>query len=329
MKIWQKVATLVALTIAMAGAAPVFAADAAKSGGTKEAPKDLLLKGDAKCTGCHDEADESTPTMIDLHPSVLAIGKSRHGMKGDPKAPSCVNCHGESSKHADHKGKEKPPKTDITYLKDSVTPVQQRNEKCMACHEGGNRMHWMSSAHAANDVACTSCHKVHTQHDKVRDKTTQSEVCYACHKTQRAEANKASHHPIKEGKVACSSCHNSHGSTGPKLLLRNTVNETCYTCHTEKRGPFLWEHPVASDNCMNCHNSHGSNNPTLLKTRQPYLCQQCHDFTQHPGNAYSGRGLPTSAGGTAPGQQLLLRSCANCHTQVHGTNHPSGPRFTR
>lgn len=323
MKLWQKIATSVALAIGIAGAGPVFAADA------KPPAKDIVLKGDAKCTGCHDEADESTPTMLDLHPSVLAIGKSRHGLKGSPDAPSCTNCHGESTKHLEHKGKDKPPKTDITYLKDSKTPAKTRNEACMSCHEGGNRMHWMSSAHAANDVACTSCHKVHAQKDKVRDKTTQAEVCYACHKTQRAEANKASHHAINEGKVACSSCHNSHGSTGPKMLVKNTVNETCYTCHTEKRGPFLWEHPVASDNCMNCHNSHGSNNPTLLKTRQPYLCQQCHDFTQHPGNAYSGRGLPTTAGGTAPAQQLLLRACASCHTQVHGTNHPSGPRFTR
>lgn len=145
----------------------------------------------------------------------------------------------------------------------------------------------------------------------------------------RAESYKASHHPIKEGEVVCSGCHNPHGSTGPKMLHKNTLNETCYTCHAEKRGPFLWEHPPASDNCANCHLPHGSNNPALLKNRQPYICEQCHDYTQHPGNVYSGRQLPTTRGGTAPGQQLLLRGCANCHTQVHGTNHPSGPRFTR
>lgn len=35
--------------------------------------KDLILKGDAKCTGCHDEADEPTgaATMLELNPSVL------------------------------------------------------------------------------------------------------------------------------------------------------------------------------------------------------------------------------------------------------------------
>jgi DmsE family decaheme c-type cytochrome len=326
MKLWQKVVTLVTFTIGLAGAVPVFAADAAKAG-AKEAPKDLVLKGDAKCTACHDEADS---------PQLLAIGKSRHGAKGDERAPTCTKCHGESNSHADYKGKDKPPKPDVSFLKDSKNSPEQRNEACMGCHKGGNRMHWEGSQHASGDVTCTSCHKMHTQHDKVRDKSTQAEVCFACHQTQRAESHKASHHPMREGKVVCSSCHNLHGSSGPKLLVKNTVNETCYTCHTEKRGPFLWEHPVATDNCLNCHNSHGSNHPALLKTRQPYLCSQCHDFTQHPGNPYSGRGLPASAGGNAANaagnsgaQQLLLRSCANCHTQVHGTNHPSGPRFTR
>lgn len=314
MKLWKTVITLMTFMIGTAAGVPSFAADAAKP----EA-KDIVLKGDAKCTACHDEADS---------PELLAIGKTRHGLKS-PNAPTCTSCHGESNKHADYKGKDKPPKPDVYFGKGTSIPAQERSDACLNCHKGGKRIHWESSAHAANDVACSSCHKVHKQHDKARDKAEQTEVCFACHKTQRAEANKASHHAIKEGKVACSSCHNAHGSTGPKLLTRNTVNETCYTCHTEKRGPFLWEHPVASDNCLNCHNSHGSNNPSLLRTRQPYLCQQCHDFTQHPGNVYSGRGLPTTAGGTAPAQQLLLRSCANCHTQVHGSNHPSGPRFTR
>jgi DmsE family decaheme c-type cytochrome len=327
MKFWQKVVTSLTLTIGIAGAAPAFAADADKSGERKQANKDIVLKGDARCTECHDEADNE---------NVLKIGKSRHGVQAGARAPTCSSCHGDSNSHVDYKGKAKPPKTDINFKKGSKNTPQERNEACMNCHQGGKRIHWEGSAHASGDVTCTSCHSVHTQHDKVRDKVEQAEVCYACHKTQRAESNKASHHPMNEGKVACSSCHNLHGSTGPKLLLKNTVNETCHTCHTEKRGPFLWEHPVASDNCLNCHNSHGSNNPALLKARQPFLCQQCHDFTNHPGTAYNGRGLPASAGGNVAngagnsGQpQLLLRSCANCHTQVHGSNHPSGPRFTR
>ena len=87
--------------------------------------------------------------------------------------------------------------------------------------------------------------------DPVLTKATQPEVCFACHKEQRAQTHRVSTHPIDAGKMACSDCHNPHGSTGPKLLVKNNVNETCYTCHAEKRGPFLWEHGPVIDDCTN------------------------------------------------------------------------------
>lgn len=322
MRFVRQVVSFCAVIGALAVAAPVLAAaDSPKpAAAKKEVAKDLVLKGDAKCTSCHDEADS---------PELLSIGKRRHGVQADKRTPTCTSCHGESEKHTAHKGSDKPPKPDRTFGKHTTTPADERSDTCLTCHKGGNRMNWAGSQHANNDVACASCHKIHSKKDEVRDKLHQTEVCFSCHKEQRVESFKTSHHPIREGKVVCSGCHNPHGSTGPKLLVKNTLNETCYTCHTEKRGPFLWEHPPASDNCANCHLPHGSNNPALLKNRQPWLCEQCHDYTQHPGNVYSGRGLPLTQGGTNPAPQQLLRGCANCHTQVHGTNHPSGPRFTR
>ncbi|MDT3737054.1 MAG: DmsE family decaheme c-type cytochrome [Denitratisoma sp.] len=313
------VAALQAVVLAFGISAAAHAAD--KTDEKKAAPVDMVLKGDAKCTRCHDET-EAYP--------VLSIGKTKHGVKADGRTPTCTSCHGESKAHEENpQGLKDRPKVDRNFKKGTTTPVEVQNEACMSCHQGGKRMHWAGSQHASGDVACTSCHQMHTQHDKVRDKKTQGEVCYTCHKEQRAQSFRASHHPIKEGKVGCADCHNPHGSTGPKLLQKNTVVETCYTCHAEKRGPFLWEHPPASDNCLNCHTPHGSNHNSLLKTKPPYLCQQCHDFTHHPSTAYSGRGLPISEGGVAPAQQQLLRACLNCHTQVHGTNHPSGARYTR
>ena len=39
--------------------------------------------------------------------------------------------------------------------------------------------------------------------------------------------------------MTCSDCHNVHGSVGPALAKRDSTNETCYTCHAEKRGPFV------------------------------------------------------------------------------------------
>lgn len=312
-------AVVPAIVLALCVSGPAMAADDTEAA---HEYKDIVLKGDAKCTRCHDE--------YETYP-VLSIGKTRHGVTADGRTPTCTSCHGDSIAHLENQeGLENRPEVDRNFKKGTNTPVEVLNEGCMSCHQGGNRMHWAGSQHANSDVACSSCHQVHTQHDMVRDKKTQGEVCFACHKDQRAEIARASHHPIPEGKVACSDCHNPHGASGPTLLKSNTVVETCTGCHAEKRGPFLWEHPPGADNCTNCHTPHGSNHTPLLKSRTPFLCQQCHAANHHPSNIYDGSKIPASEGGTAsPAQQLLLRNCLNCHTQIHGSNHPSGPRFTR
>ncbi len=275
--------------------------------------KDLVLKGDAQCTRCHDAGDD--------YP-VLAIGRTRHGTTADGRTPTCTSCHGASETHmnkpADAKERPKPGRM---FSKKSTTPVAERDEACLACHQGGKRIHWTSGAHAARDVGCTSCHQVHTQHDKVRDKVAQSEVCFACHKEQRSQIHRSSRHPILEGKVACSDCHNPHGSAGEKMLVRDNVNDTCYTCHMEKRGPFVRTHQPVQENCAICHNPHGSNVENLLKTRASLLCQQCHEPTSHRG------GIPGfDPGNTTASRSVgitLARSCLNCHTNIHGTNNPS------
>jgi DmsE family decaheme c-type cytochrome len=125
--------------------------------------------------------------------------------------------------------------------------------------------------------------------------------------------------------MACTDCHKPHGSSGPGDLIHNTVNETCYECHAEKRGPFLWEHAPVREDCSNCHTPHGSNYENLLTGRQPWLCQQCHSTAYHPSGAYSGTGIPPE--GADP--RILSGQCMNCHQQVHGSNHPSGINLTR
>jgi DmsE family decaheme c-type cytochrome len=186
----------------------------------------------------------------------------------------------------------------------------------------------MGSTHQSRDVACASCHQVHTAHDEVRDKRTQPDVCFTCHKEQRTQISKPSHHPIPEGKMGCSDCHNPHGSVGPKLMKRDSVNETCYTCHMEKRGPFVHTHEPVAEDCSNCHNPHGTTAENLLKARPPFLCHQCH--TPHGGNIAQlrGQGQPSSllsgiTGGKSGINYTMARGCVNCHTQVHGTNNPS------
>ena len=274
--------------------------------------------GDAVCTRCHG-ADEKKP--------ILSIHRTRHGVATQP---GCQACHGSSRAHVQHEDETSArPAADFVFSGANKSSAEVQSRTCLNCHKAGQRIHWPGSAHAGADVTCSSCHEVHQPRDKALAKSSQSEVCFACHKAQRAQVHYLSTHPIAAGRVACSDCHNPHGSTGPKLLVKNTVNETCYGCHADKRGPFLWEHPPASDDCSNCHVPHGSNVAPLLKLRPPWLCQGCHAGSLHSTPAYSGRGLPPGAGGTGASAQLLLRACTNCHSAIHGSNHPSGARFTR
>ena len=308
-----------ALVIVCASA--FFASDvlAQQAASQSEARKDIVLKGDAKCTRCHDENDD--------YP-VLAIGKTKHGTMKDERTPSCVSCHGESDSHINKPANAtERPKPDRTFTKSSTTPIQARNDACMGCHKkDSTRSHWEGSTHQLREVACSSCHQIHTQQDRVRVKVTQPEVCFTCHKEQRTQINRPSRHPIPEGKVVCSDCHNPHGSVGPKLVKRDSVNDTCYTCHMEKRGPFVHNHDPVQEDCTICHNPHGTVTENMLKTRAPFLCHECH--TPHGPNTPQllGRQVVPQAVTTTGKNAINItqgRGCLNCHTEIHGSNNPS------
>lgn len=269
--------------------------------------------GAALCVTCHDEED--LPDM----------SKSAHGFTADKRAPDCISCHGPSPTHAKKPaGVSERPHPDRMFTKKSTTPANERSAACLTCHnKDAKRALWAGSQHDAADIACNSCHKIHANSDKILSKTTQTEVCYTCHKEQRTQMNRPSHHPVPEGKMSCSDCHNPHGSVGPKLVKRDSINDTCYTCHAEKRGPFVHPHEPVAQDCSTCHNAHGTTVAAMLKARPPLLCQQCH--TPH---AQTGVGpIPGQLTGATRAQNSVTiwqgRSCQNCHTQVHGSNNPS------
>jgi len=313
-------------------AAPVPAAETDQPAASAAPEVQAPLNDDAKCTRCHDES-EAVP--------VLSIYQTRHGVKADARTPTCQGCHGPSEAHLkgdpNQKGRARP---DIVYAAKAYKPNASHElaQTCLGCHSSGKRQHWSGSAHDSEGMACSNCHRIHTPNDAVLDRVTQAEVCFGCHKEQRAQMHRYSTHPVLAGKMGCTDCHNPHGSTGPKLMVKNSVNETCHTCHAEKRGPFLWEHQPVSDDCTNCHNPHGSNNSPLLKARLPWLCQECHSG-DHARSAYSGANLPggnvTTVNGNKPFQnqsttvQIAGRDCLNCHSLIHGSNSPAGAKFQR
>jgi DmsE family decaheme c-type cytochrome len=296
---------------------------------SKQQVEQALAK-DAVCTRCHDENDNK---------AILSYYQTKHGVKADARTPGCQSCHGASEDHVRNPGGSRPrPSPEVVFGAKSKTPVDTKNEPCLTCHKAGARTHWAGSAHQFRDVACADCHETHAPRDAVLVKATQPDVCFACHKTQKAQIHLISTHPIAVGKVACSDCHNPHGSTAPTLMVKDTINETCYTCHAEKRGPFLWEHSPVVDDCGNCHTPHGSTKPALLKARTPWLCQECHSG-DHGAAVNSGANLPRGnattvnnlqpLGNQNPRSQTNARACLNCHMLVHGSNHPAGAKFQR
>lgn len=272
-------------------------------------------KGADSCLMCHKKSEK-----------VMDLFKGVHGTIDSSKSPmaglQCEACHGPMGQH--NKGGNEPM---ITFGKQSTLSADKQNSVCMSCHQDDKRMSWNGGHHDNADVACASCHQVHVAKDPVLSKNTEMEVCTSCHTKQKADMNKRSSHPLKWAQMTCSDCHNPHGSMTDSDLNKPSINDTCYSCHAEKRGPKLWEHAPVTENCVTCHNPHGSVNDAMLKTRAPQLCQQCHASDGHASNAYLGNtGLGSNVGDNA---FTGGRSCLNCHSQVHGSNHPSGKLLQR
>jgi len=274
-------ARTVALCVGAAGVLVVL-------GGT---PSPATGAGEAvPCADCHEEATAS-------------FNGSYHA-KAWQGANGCQSCHGTTDQHLNT---EQSKKTIVSFSKDGGRSAEEMNKQCLGCHQkSANLAMWDMGAHQKNDVACISCHDIH----KPRSTVNQPTVCFTCHRDVRSDANKISHHPIIEGKVKCSDCHNTHGTLAKHMIAADSINQLCYKCHAEKRGPWVWEHPPVEENCANCHSPHGSRHEGLLVEKIVNLCQNCHDDRQHHASVL---------GENPKDHYLLKRACIECHHSIHGS----------
>jgi len=276
-------------------------------GTTPSTPVDATYVGAKVCMTCH-----ATQAEAFKHTLMGRIGMTQKG-KFD-----CENCHGPGSAHV-KAGGGRGVGGIISFRPDDLSrTAEENNAICLACHERGARTNWPGSTHQVRGLMCSNCHtvmKLVTR--KFQLKTPfEPDTCFQCHKDRRAQMFRSSHMPMREGKIVCSDCHNPHGSFTEALLKKDSINDTCYTCHAEKRGPFLFEHLPVRENCDNCHDPHGSINEASLKMSRPRLCFECH-------GAGHGATSGINTGAT------MGRSCQNCHTQVHGSNAPAGGALQR
>lgn len=308
------------LVLALAGAAVLFGGGSAF--GQAGAPAAGWSASD--CASCHDKA----------------VGPTFQHTKHAGLPQSCASCHTDVAAHmkAQMSGEKNGPVPSMKKL-----TANQISEVCLTCHEKGGQQNYVASMHARRNVACTSCHSVHSAKSAQAQLVTKvdSDLCFTCHKSERAKAQRTSHHPVREGKMSCASCHNPHDGSRPKMIQADSVNDLCYKCHAEKRGPFLFEHAPVREECTTCHEPHGTNHRRLLAQKMPNMCWTCH-FT---GSGHFAQNTNADRHGTEQGgyqvappgtsnfptinSRMIEKSCNNCHVAVHGSNSPSGAAFLR
>lgn len=285
-----------------------------QAAGTQKSASQNGYVGAETCELCH-------PTQF------KSYSKSVHAklsVSGPASENACETCHGPGRLHVEKGGGRG---VNIFAFNNKVS-AKAKSARCLQCHEETRQLtHWDLSKHSSEGIACTDCHDPHNgKPDFLKEQ--QPTLCFQCHKDIRSQVNRMSHHPIIEGLIKCTDCHDPHGTFGEHQLRADSVNELCYKCHADKRGPFMFEHPPVEENCLNCHTPHGSNHPKLLVRDVPYLCQSCHDASRHPGTDY-----PSTAGfsGISPKSQFFARGCLNCHSNIHGSNASSalGQTFVR
>jgi DmsE family decaheme c-type cytochrome len=274
--------------------------------------------GSDACKDCHQK--EYAQNLTTSHGRAQADGAAL------PMKMSCETCHGAGSAHVNAGGDTKDPGF-ATIQNPNKWSAEKANATCTGCHKAGEQFYWQHSAHARKDVACLTCHSIHNPKDGAHAKLLRQEsttaLCLTCHKSNHLAMGKSAHMPVGGNGMTCGDCHNAHGSAGPKQIRALTTNELCMSCHADKRGPFLWEHAPVRENCLTCHDAHGSNNGRMLVSRSPFLCNRCHDAARHPSQLRDQTDLSVSE------VRVMVRACANCHNQIHGSNHPAGKMFLR
>jgi DmsE family decaheme c-type cytochrome len=229
-------------------------------------------------------------------------------------ADTCLSCHEDDTTLAIFKTRHAVPS-------DARGPFGHGQLQCEACHGPGGdhagRVRRGQERPAIPFFGSTSTASVEAQNGQ----------CLDCHNSDIGAGWHSGGHPVDE--VACIDCHNSHSAVD-EVLLTSTQPKVCFDCHQVVRSETMkaFSHPFFQGkmDCAGCHAPHGDNVATsLVHETVNDTCQSCHSQAGHPSIAYGTEGLASGM----PSEYLLGQNCMNCHSQVHGSNHPSGSKLMR
>jgi len=169
----------------------------------------LKRAGSDLCRGCHNELMLEIASKNRMHWPVL----DRTG---------CANCHQPHASEA--------PK---------LLPVPQK-ELCGRCHQDtiARQDRSLTKHPPVSDGECTSCHLPHASDATfLFASADDKDLCATCHDYTGHSA-----HPIGETavdqrnpnlRVACESCHRSHGTPYKHLAYGDVKGELCIQCHKQ------------------------------------------------------------------------------------------------
>jgi DmsE family decaheme c-type cytochrome len=257
------------------------------------------------CADCHEDVVKGAAAETHMRIQSFEVGG---------KVVGCEGCHGDGAKHVDAGG----DKELIRRFGD-----ESSDDACLSCHAAKGMSGWHASTHKAEGVSCVDCHRIHAPSNPLAG-------CKTCHADVTSRFQLPSHHPVREGKMTCSSCHDPHSAAEAQLDTAQRVNELCYRCHLDKEGPYIFEHQPVQEDCRLCHNPHGTTARRLLTANEPMLCLQCHEIHFHAGyraeeaTEYVIGGITRqNPNGPSAVNRAYNTRCSACHSRVHGSDLPT------